>query len=1028
MFMKRLFVITATMLLLIAASTAFAQKTISGKVTDLKDGQAISGASIQIVGTSNGTVSGQDGSFTLSNVSAGQSVSASSVGYETKIVDIGDSSFLQIVLTATTQEMNEVVVIGYGTQRKREVTGAISKVSGDKLNTMVAPSFEAALQGKAPGVQVMQGNGLAGSGSVIRIRGVGSVTAGGDPLYVVDGIPIGSDQFLRQDNRSGMNQNPLASINPADIESIEVLKDAGATGIYGSRGANGVILITTKRGKSGKPAFNYSTRLGASTYTRKPDFVNTAEWLQLRQEGWVNDGNTGYADLPGGFTYEEAARNNTDWWDLLTQTGFINEHNLSMSQGTKKFKTFANLSYSNNEGYIKSNAYERLSARLNVDYNILSNLKLSLTSGWNRGVNKRVPAAWDGGIGDAMSGALPFFTVYNEDNTYFMNGANPVRRLLETKRREIDNRFIGGLSLEYQPVKNLFIRANGSIEYTTAIDDIYESNNWVNQANPDSGYAKRFPYWGTNKNGNVTVNYLKNIGNDHKFNFLAGVEAQEYVRENYLFEIGEFAGAPYWDNPSLYRKRRDQIIQERESKTPPQATTKEAEAYTFNSVFARINYSLKDRYLFQLTGRVDGSSKFGTNNKRGFFPAASAAWVVSQEDFLKDIAAINFLKLRASWGIVGNASIGSGAYYDNYQVGGTPYNGNPTLYLNNLGNPDLKWEQMQNVDLGLEYALLSNRITGELAFYRKVTTSTIMSPGLSPSVGVPDIPRNLFDSKVLNQGFEFSIDYKIINKDHFKWSVGGNIARNHNEVLNWELGPDAVSGGTNDTRVVQGLPIGVNYLVRYYGVDASDGLPIWLDKNGNQTKTFSLDHRVFAGSVMPDYIGGFNTALQYKGFDFSTLFTYVIGGNIYDNSGKYQFLGTSKKNWNFRTDFLDRWTQPGDDAKYPRLTYDAAKYPGVPSEDQFNSTMFLYDASYLRLRELTIGYNLPANTLKRIGFRTLKVYVSGSNLLTFTKYPGGDPEITRDFDNPQDRNLSPNVTYLTAPNQKTFVFGLNLGF
>jgi len=237
-----------------------------------------------------------------------------------------------------------------------------------------------------------------------------------------------------------------------------------------------------------------------------------------------------------------------------------------------------------------------------------------------------------------------------------------------------------------------------------------------------------------------------------------------------------------------------------------------------------------------------------------------------------------------------------------------------------------------------------------------------------------------------------------------------------------------VSGGTNDTRVVKGLPLGVNYLVRYYGVDPADGLPIWLDKAGKQTKTFSLDHRVFAGSVMPDYIGGFNTAAEYKGFDLSVLFTYVIGGNIYDNSGKYQFMGVSKKNWNFREDFYDRWTKPGDVARYPRLTTDATNYPGLPSEDQFNSTMFLHDASYLRLRELSLGYSLSRTTLDKLKIRSLKFYLSGSNLLTFTKYPGGDPEITRDFENPQDRNLSPNVTYLTAPTQKTFVFGINLGF
>ena len=1013
-------------MLALVSQVALAQnKTITGKITDSKDGSGMPGVSISGKGTRVAVQSNADGSYSISLPASVNELVVTSVGFAAQEISIAGKTTVDVILIATNTTLNEVVVIGYGTQRRREVTGAITKVSGDKLNTIVSPSFESALQGKAPGVQVLQGNGLAGSGAVIRIRGIGSISASGDPLYVVDGIPIISDQFARG-NGGAMNQNPLASINPSDIESIEILKDAGATGIYGSRGANGVVLITTKRGKSGKMTFNYSTRMGAATYAKRQQFANTTEWLQLRQEAWQNDGKVGQADLPGGYTFATASPNNTDWWDLLTQVGFINEHNLSMTQGTDKLKTFANLSYSNNEGYIKTNSYQRLSARLNMDYKILHNLKVSLNSGYNRGTNKRVSAAWDGGIGDAMSSALPFYTPYNPDGSYFVNGANPVRKIQETKRREVNERYIGGLSFEYQPIKNLFVRANGSIEYIKGLDNIFETANWIN--NPDSGYAKAFPYWGTNKNGNVTVNYLKNIGDNHKFNFLLGVEANEYVQKSYLFEIGQFANEPFWKNPDTYKKRRDFFIQQRESQTPPQATEKADGEYTFNSFFSRINYSYKDKIALQLTARIDGSSKFGPNNKHGFFPAASAAWTLSEEDFIKNIKFINFLKLRASFGIVGNASIGSGNYYDNYRQGGTSYNGNPTLYLNNIGNPDLGWEQLQNVDVAVEFALFGSKLTGELAYYNKQTTSTILSPGLSPSTGVPNINRNLSESRVLNEGLELSLNYRIISKPTIKWSVGGNISRNYNEVLGWELGPDAVSGGTNDTRVVKGLPLGVNYLVRYYGVDPADGLPIWLDKAGKQTKTFSLDHRVFAGSVMPDYIGGFNTAAEYKGFDLSVLFTYVIGGNIYDNSGKYQFMGVSKKNWNFREDFYDRWTKPGDVARYPRLTTDATNYPGLPSEDQFNSTMFLHDASYLRLRELSLGYSLSRTTLDKLKIRSLKFYLSGSNLLTFTKYPGGDPEITRDFENPQDRNLSPNVTYLTAPTQKTFVFGINLGF
>jgi TonB-linked SusC/RagA family outer membrane protein len=823
-----------------------------------------------------------------------------------------------------------------------------------------------------------------------------------------------------------MNQNPLSSLNPADIESVEILKDAGATGIYGSRGANGVILITTKRGKSGKPQFNFSTRMGIATYSQKPDFVNGPEWLQLRQEAWMNDGKTGFADLPNGITRAQAQQTNTDWWDLLTQTGFINEQNLSMSQGSQKLRTFANISFSDNEGYIKNNSYQRLSGRLNVDYNINSKLKVALTSGVNRGVNKRVPSAWAGGIGDAMSSALPIFPVYNADKTYFTGNANPVRRINETKQREIDTRLIGGLSFEYQPITNLFIKAQGNIEYVTAFDDQFETNLWTNFASKDSGYAKRFPYWGTNYSTTYTANYLWNPNTNSKFNFLVGAEAQEYERKGYAFEVGQFSGSPYWEHAKDYRNRRDTLINQfkRNNQDPEVAQ----EAYTFNSFFGRLNYTFKEKYSLQLTARRDGSSKFGPNNKHGFFPAVSAAWTLSDEAFIKNIAAVNFLKFRVSYGIVGNANIPAGEYYDNFRIGGVNYNTNPTLYLPSYGNPDLKWETMKNVDAAVEFALFGSRLTGEVAYYNKQTTDILLEPGVQQSTGTGNIYRNLENSRILNEGLEVSANLKLINDQDFKWSIGGNITKNYNEVLEYELGPDAVSGGTNDTRIVKGLPIGVNFLVRYHGVDPLDGNPIWLDKNGKQTKTFSLDHRVYAGAVVPDYIGGFNTNVQYKGFELSSLFSFVIGGNIYENSAKYQFLGTSNKFWNFREDFLDRWTKPGDMSKYPRLVSNATSYPGVPSEDQFNSTMFLRDASYLRLRELTLGYRIPAATSSKWGLKNVRVYLSGSNLLTFTKYPGGDPEITRDFENPQDRNLSPNITYLTAPSQRTFLFGLNIGF
>lgn len=1020
---KRLLARTPVLLcMLLATLFSYAQnKTVTGKVTDAKDGSPLPGVSIVPKGSAKGTTSGADGSFHITVPAATRTLIFSSIGFGSRQIDLS-GDMINVQLSATNTAMNEVIVVGYGTQRKREVTGAISRVGGDKISEIPVPSFEAALEGRAPGVQVISGNGLAGSGSVIRIRGVGSISASGDPLYVVDGVPIIADPFIRT-NSGAMNQNPLSSINPNDIESIEILKDAGATGIYGSRGANGVVLITTKRGKSGTPQFSYSDKLGIATYTKKQDFVDGPQWLQLRQEAWMNDGHTGYATLPGTLTWAQASQTNTNWWDLLTQKGFINDHSLSMSAGTSKLRTFANLTYSNDQGYLKKNAYTRMGARLNMDYNVLSNLKISLTSAYNRGINRRVHAAWDGGIGDAMSSALPIFPVYNSAHSDYYRGlTNPVIALNEYQRRQTDSRVLGGLAVEYQPIHNLFVRANYSLEYTRSNDDQF--NGLLLDTSVHSGYAQRSPNWGTNQTGNITANYLWNPGELHKFNFLLGVEAQDYKRKGYSKDpIVDYTNKPFWENPGEYKKVRDALLS-----GPAPMTELAQEMFTFNSFFGRINYTFHDKYSFQVIGRVDGSSKFGTNHKHGFFPAVSAAWNISDESFMKNITQISYLKLRASYGVVGNANFGSGLYYDKYTAGANPYVGRQTLYYNYPGNPDLQWETLHNIDAAAEFGLFNNRLTGEIAYYYKTTSNLILKPGLPPSTGFTDSYRNLPNSKILNQGLEVSANLKVIDEKDLKWSVGGNIARNQNKVLKYELGPDAVSGGTNDTRIVKGLPVGVNYLVRFHGVDPSDGLPIWLDKNGKETKTFSLDHRTYVGAVQPDYFGGFNTNLQYKGFELSSLFTFVIGGNIYENSGKYQFLGVSKKFWNFRKDFLDRWTKPGDISKYPRLAADVASYPGVPSEDQFNSTMFLRSASYLRMRELTIAYRVPRAALKKLFFKDFRVFATGTNLLTFSKYPGGDPEITRDFENPQDRNLSPNISYLTAPTQKTFVFGINANF
>jgi TonB-dependent starch-binding outer membrane protein SusC len=1018
---KLLFSFGLPVLLLLTLSLAAQDRVVTGKVTDAT-GRGVAGVSVTVRGQSAGTTTNDDGTYSI-RTSENATLVFSSIGFTTQEVPLNGRASVSVAMQSSAGNLNEVVVVGYGTQRRREVTGAISKVTSDQVNSIAAPSFEASLQGKAPGVQVIQGSGLAGSGSVIRIRGINSISAGGDPLYVIDGIPVIADNFIRS-NGGGMNQNPLATINPNDIESIEVLKDAAAAGIYGSRGSNGVILITTKRGRAGQMNFNYNNKIGISTYANRPEFLNNQEWLQLRQEAWENDGNTGQAPLPGGVTWADAQNTNTDWWKELTRTGVINEHSLSMNTGGKMVKAYVGTTYSNNQSYLKNNAFVRAGIRTNLDFIFTSNFKASLNAAFNNGVNKRVPAAWDGGLGDAMSYALPIYPIYKSDGSYFTGGANPVRRLNETTLRNTDRRLLGGIALDYAPTKNLTLRATGSYDYLRGTEDRFETANWLGRTDVE-GQAQRGVLVGRNWVVNGTATYAWDMNEKSKFKFMVGTEFQEkwFVNTTNAAGAGNikyFTGKPFYQDKDTYKRVFDSL------NAAGAITKTEYNPETFTSFFTRLNYALSDKYFIQLLARVDGSSKFGPKNKYGFFPSASIGWVLSEESFLKGVSFINFLKFRASYGLTGNSNITSNRYTANYNNTGT-YNGNPAIALDNIGDPYLHWENQKNFDAGFEFSLLKSKLTGEVSYYNKRSYDLLLRAGLSPSIGYEFQERNIDNSEILNEGIELSLNYRIIDKNDWKLSLGGNISRNYNELVSLgSLSPDAAGGGTNDTRVAVGYPIGTNYLVRYYGVDPTDGLPIWYDLSGKLTKTFSLQNRMPVGSVVPEFVGGINHALAYKGFELTSLWTFVIGGNLYDGSAKRQAGVVT--DWNMRRDILDRWQKPGDVTKYPRLTMNTNVYDGLSSEWQYNSTMFLYDASFMRLREISLGYRISAATASRLHLKGARIFVTGMNLLTFSKYPGGDPEIARDFENPQDRNLSPNITYLTPPQQKTVVVGININF
>lgn len=993
-----------------AYNNAIAQeRVVSGKVTAADDNSALPGVNIKVKGTETGTVTDIEGNYKIS-ASENAALIFSFMGYATQEIKVGSRSVIDVKLKEDAKALSEVIVVGYGTQTKRELIGSISKVEGAKIMETPVPSFEAALQGKAAGVQVVQGSGIAGSGSVIRIRGLGSVSAGGDPLYVIDGIPVTQDPFMRK-NSGAVNLNPLASINPNDIESVEILKDAAAAGIYGSRGANGVILITTKRGKSGKPSFNYSSRFGVSEPVAKAQMMNSAEYLQMRQEAYENDGGVGRVPLPNDVTWEQALATDTDWWNETAGIGFKHEHNFSMNQGTDKLKTFAGFSYSDNGSYLIGNSFERISGRVNVDYKLLNNLDVSLSSSLSRSTNNRIDAAWSGGLGRAMSDALPIYPV--DDPEFWETRSrwlNPVLARDNKEMKTLDTRTINSLNFTYKPLERLSIKVGGGLDYMDLEDYVFETGYLLeaDHAGKTEGNFRRV----TNFNLVGTMEYDVAMPTGHKLKLMAGNEFQKSSTSGAGYSLTDV------DKP-LYRNAVMGELGARQDNQPI-----EGELWSFISYFGRLNYAYKEKYIVQGTARTDGSSRFGANNKFGFFPTLALGWLVSEEAFLKNNSTISLLKLKAAYGITGNSNL------PNYQWIGTAtkqrnatYNGYSYQYVTRIHNPDLKWETSTNMDVGIELGFLQDRFTAEFSAYNRATRDVFMEVLAPKQAGISD--RAWVNSgEILNQGLEFALTSRNLT-GAFQWTTNFNIARNYNELVSiGNYSEEAVSGGSNDTRAVVGQPVGTNFLVRYAGVDPETGRPMYLDKDGNITYDWNPANRVPVGNVLPDFVGGITNTFEYKNFDLSFLFVFTKGGNIFDSSSKRQ-LGVVSE-WNMRRDLFDRWRSPGDQATYPRLTLDTETYgAGTP---WINTDLWLHDASFVRLRSLSLGYNIPAELTSRIGLKNAKVVFSGFNLLTFTKFPGLDPEIARDFENTTDRNMSVNITYLTPPQERSFNLGVNITF
>ena len=980
---------------------------LSGKVTDQSTGEALPGVTIVIKGTTNGTITDFDGNYSI-QVEKGATVVFSFVGYLPQEILIENQTTLNISLKSDIEQIEEVMVVGYGIQKKREITGSIAKIESRDISTKLTSSFESVMAGQAPGVSVTTGSGMAGAGSVVRVRGIASINSAGDPLYVVDGIPITNDIFGLGGRAGGMNINPLSSIDPNDIESLEILKDASATGIYGSRGANGVVIITTKKAKGNELKVEFSTKQSLSTPTKKVNMTNASEWLQLYQEAWENDGNTGIPeDLPGGLTWDEAQQYDTDWWDEVTRLGYKQEYNLDVNFGiAKNLVALLGGSFSNNQSYLVDNDLDRINTKMNLNYTPSESFRISLSSTVAQTTTYLPGNPWDGGLGSAMGTAIPIYPIYNADGTFFKGGGNGGNPVMVNKLKDESNeelRTINSLAINYTPVKRLTFSMAAALDYMNFNNKGLEQGAMRTSELDYSWKNSRKVY---NWNYNIVANYDFDLKNDHELKAMLGHELQESLTTGTNTN---------WDQSR-------EIVEESEKLSD--------EHWRFISFFTRFNYMYKDRYIAQATLRTDGSSRFGKNNKYGYFPTFALGWIMSEEDFLKGSKWLSFLKLKASYGITGNSNIPNYEHIGTYKLSTTAsqeYNGEPIRYPSKFANPDLKWETTKSYDLGFEARFFEGRIGTEMAYFFKKSEDVFINVAITATSGYGSQWQNI--ATIENEGLEFSISTKNLT-GAFQWDTQFNISTLRNEVTDLGgLTTEEIGGGTNDTRILKGYPVGTNRLVRVSRIDPEDGRPIYLDKQGNETKTYKFEggegFAVAAGKVIPDFTGGFTNTFRYKGFTLSALFTFSHGAQIYDSSAKRQ-MGLAS-DWNFRTDIFDRWRQPGDIAKYPRMSREGATY-GKDGEQWFNSTMWLFDGDYLRLKNLTFSYDIPRGLISKAGISSMRVFLVGTNLLTFTKYQGADPEVARDNDDARDRNMSANVSYLTPPQEKVFTLGLNVTF
>jgi TonB-linked SusC/RagA family outer membrane protein len=992
--MRKIMVMALAMLLCTAQLLAQG-RTISGKVTDDK-GNPVANASVIIKGASTGTTTKDDGTFTLAVSPNVRFLQISSMGFDRKEVAIGAAADLGMIgLKGKQSDLEEVVVVGFERKKRREVAGPVSSVKAKDIEQLPVQSFDRAIQGKMAGVQVTGMNGIPGGAIQVRIRGIGSINAGTAPLYIIDGVQVASgDQ-----SRNFPSSNALSSLNPDDIESVEVLKDPATAAIYGAQAANGVVIVTTKRGKSGKSKVSFNTYQGISQVINKTPVLTTAELVQLAYEARLNRYGKVDADAFVQSTFGTSKFDTLptyDWQDLVFRKGSIQNYELGLSGGNDKTTFYLSGSYNKFKGHVVFSDFERGTVKLNLDHKISE--KLSLATAINLSAYKQNGVSGAGAFVNPMrSGILmwPSNNPYNPDGTYNTNffGTYFINPLQTADFNTFNARTIkalGNIALTYKILPALSFRSSFNMEFT----DIKE-NQFQDPRTPDAAavggvvtkFSTELADWQTDQ----TLNYNKTFGGRHNFSALAGIQYRSSVSNGFN---AQGSGVPTYQFGTL------------SATAIPVTVGAGFSNWKLFGVFGKASYTFAEKYIVTGTIRRDGSSRFGVNNRYGWFPGGAIAWRINKENFLRNANFVDELKLRFSYGVTGNSAL---AFYGNRGLLGLSgeYLGAPGAAPNQLASPDLSWEENLSANIGVDYSFFNARVSGAIEVFQNDRKRLLLNKPLPLTSGFTSINQNV--GTLRNRGVEFELSTRNLT-GAFTWSTNFNISYIKNKVISLLDGQDRIG-----TAVVVGKPLNSVLTFKYAGVNPADGRPMYYDSLGNITYIPIARDRYYMEKTMDaNYYGGITNTFGYGSLEMRIFFQFSGGNYALNQDRIFASRAGSTVDRNQYRDQLRRWQKPGDITDVPKA-YFGGTIPNANS-NSFVSDRFYESADYIRLKEVVLAYNFSKRITQKLNIQNGRFFVSGVNLWTKSSYSGYDPEFV---DGNGDFGVYPQGKQLTAGIQLT---------